>query len=142
MPAAADDDLPQRRRWLTGMAAIAFTGGWLAIAMRVASSVPRASLRSLHTKLRHAELGKLTLLARVILTRNDRDELIALDRRCPHLGCKVGAGQGNDNLRCPCHGSEFSLPDGERLSGPATRGLHQLEVTIDGADQVVIHGLD
>lgn len=137
-----NDELPQRRRWLTGMAAIVFAGGWLAIALRVAGSVPKEALRSLPTGLRRAQVDKLTLLARVVLVRNDRNQVSALDRRCPHLGCEVGAAEDGGRLRCPCHGSEFSLPAGERLRGPAPHGLRRLEVVVVDDDEIVIHGLD
>ena len=30
---------------------------------------------------------------------------------------------------CPCHNSTFKVEDGERLAGPAPRGLYRFRVT-------------
>ena len=30
---------------------------------------------------------------------------------------------------CPCHNSTFKVDDGERLAGPAPRGLYRFRVT-------------
>ena len=53
----------------------------------------------------------------------DTDRIVfALSIRCPHLGCAIFHDPGVSQLRCPCHGSRFSL-DGTRLDGPATDDL-------------------
>lgn len=51
--------------------------------------------------------------------------VLAVDLKCPHLGCTVSANP--DGFVCPCHGSRFKS-DGELLKGPAARGLERLEV--------------
>ncbi len=55
---------------------------------------------------------------------------------CPHLGCGVDYDEGTRRFECPCHGSSFDLA-GRCLSGPAPRGLDELEVTTDGDDLLV-----
>jgi nitrite reductase/ring-hydroxylating ferredoxin subunit len=74
-----------------------------------------------------------------------RDELgfYALDAVCSHLGClvrAVGDGQTSPLLgfECPCHNSRYDA-QGERLSGPAPRGLRYLVVELDSAGNLVIH---
>lgn len=52
----------------------------------------------------------------------------ALSATCPHLGCAIDF-QG-DVFTCPCHKSAFAV-DGEKLSGPAKRGLDPLPVTVE-----------
>jgi Rieske Fe-S protein len=46
---------------------------------------------------------------------------------CPHLGCRVewNAPDHPNIFFCPCHGSQYS-PQGEKLAGPAPRGLDPL----------------
>src|SRR5437660_3930502 len=48
-----------------------------------------------------------------------------LSSMCPHEGCNVAWRSDTNQFFCPCHDSYFSL-DGERLSGPARRGLDPL----------------
>ncbi len=67
----------------------------------------------------------------------------ALDAVCSHLGCLVrvvGDGQNSPLLgfECPCHNSRYDA-QGERISGPAPRGLRYLVVELDGAGNLVIH---
>src|ERR687883_844306 len=45
---------------------------------------------------------------------------------CPHEGCNVAWNNQSDQFFCPCHDSYFNA-DGERISGPARRGLDPLE---------------
>jgi len=58
-------------------------------------------------------------------------EVHALDTTCPHTGCAVDWDASQTKFRCPCHKSEFAV-DGERVSGPAPRGLDAQEVDVRG----------
>src|SRR5262245_54838132 len=66
--------------------------------------------------------------------------------RCPHEGCdvdfmadpaklpaevieEIGRVPATSVYICPCHNSTFKADDGERLSGPAYRGLYRFNVT-------------
>ena len=44
---------------------------------------------------------------------------------CPHLGCKFEWHSEVKRFICPCHNSQFNV-EGEKLSGPAPRGLDPL----------------
>jgi Rieske Fe-S protein len=44
---------------------------------------------------------------------------------CPHLGCRYAWDSGANRFICPCHGSQFG-PEGDKLAGPAPRGLDPL----------------
>lgn len=46
---------------------------------------------------------------------------------CPHLGCAVDYDDAATKFKCPCHNSVFSA-DGKVQSGPAPRGMDELEV--------------
>ncbi len=68
------------------------------------------------------------LRASVFLLRRG-ERVAALDSTCPHTGCAVEWDEGTTQFRCPCHRSAFSA-SGERLSGPAPRGLDPEEVEV------------
>jgi len=55
---------------------------------------------------------------------------------CPHLGCRYEWQGAANRFICPCHGSQFG-PEGDKLAGPAPRGLDPLPLRDkDGAAQV------
>ena len=68
------------------------------------------------------------------------DELRAYDATCPHMGCPVSGRslQKKHVLECPCHGSTYDPYTGERLSGPAPRGLKPLQFEVRGGDIYVL----
>jgi Rieske Fe-S protein len=74
------------------------------------------------------------------------DQFNAVCLRCPHEGCDVEfvrdpktqppeafaelpAIPTEPVFICPCHNSTFKASDGERLGGPAPRGLYRFHVT-------------
>lgn len=64
-------------------------------------------------------------------------ELLALWRKCPHLGCMVPElCDSVKRFECRCHGSTYNIL-GEKLEkGPAERGMDRFAVEID--DGVVV----
>ncbi len=58
--------------------------------------------------------------------------LLAFSKVCTHAGCPVGLYRATARqLFCPCHQSTFDvLRGGERIFGPAARGLPQLPIAI------------
>lgn len=62
--------------------------------------------------------------------------LVALFRKCPHLGCSVPWCAPSKWFECPCHGSKYSI-NGEYRDGPAPRGLDRFRVDIVGGKVVV-----
>lgn len=50
---------------------------------------------------------------------------------CPHEDCEVAWRLAERDFFCPCHDSRFDEA-GERLSGPAPRGLHELPSRVTG----------
>jgi Rieske Fe-S protein len=62
-----------------------------------------------------------------IYLKRHGQKLIALNTRCPHLGCAVDS-RGDGSFACPCHNSSFN-PDGSLVPGSVSaRGLDELEV--------------
>ena len=66
-------------------------------------------------------------------------KLLALYRKCVHLGCSVPKCDSSKLFECPCHGSKYRL-HGEYYGGPAPRGLDQFPITIDGSSVMVDTG--
>jgi cytochrome b6-f complex iron-sulfur subunit len=66
-------------------------------------------------------------------------KLLALYRKCVHLGCSVPKCDSSKLFECPCHGSKYRL-NGEYYSGPAPRGLDRFPVAIEGGKVVVDTG--
>jgi Rieske Fe-S protein len=77
---------------------------------------------------------------------NAPDQFEAVCLRCPHEGCDVNFVEDPGKLPpevvaeighavnepvyvCPCHNSTFTVEKGERLAGPAPRGLYRFRVT-------------
>ena len=60
--------------------------------------------------------------------------VVALSGTCPHLGCAIAftpaTRPGDGRFGCPCHESEFK-ETGERVAGPAKRGLDPLPITVE-----------
>ena len=83
------------------------------------------------------------------------DDFTAVCLKCPHEGCDVEFVPDPGKLPaeafaelpavpkepvyvCPCHNSTFRARDGERLGGPAPRGLYRFRVTDVSGGQVQI----
>jgi nitrite reductase/ring-hydroxylating ferredoxin subunit len=66
-------------------------------------------------------------------------ELLALWRRCPHLGCMVpDLCDSVKRFQCRCHGSTYNIL-GEKLGrGPAERGMDRFPVRLEEDGTVVI----
>jgi Rieske Fe-S protein len=77
---------------------------------------------------------------------NQPDSFAAVCVRCPHEGCdvdfvadpnalaedikaEIGHPVEHSVYVCPCHNSTFLAEDGERVAGPAPRGLYRFRVT-------------
>jgi Rieske Fe-S protein len=77
---------------------------------------------------------------------NTPDRFQAVCLRCPHEGCDINYVDDPSKLPpelvseighpvtepvyvCPCHNSTFTVETGERLAGPAPRGLYRFRVT-------------
>jgi Rieske Fe-S protein len=67
------------------------------------------------------------------------DQILALWRRCPHLGCMIPmACEGRSRFQCLCHQSTYNII-GEKLElGPAPRGLDRFPVRVNAAGTVIV----
>ncbi|MGH2427625.1 MAG: ubiquinol-cytochrome c reductase iron-sulfur subunit [Candidatus Limnocylindria bacterium] len=63
--------------------------------------------------------------------------VIAMWRKCPHLGCQVPQLCGQSQwFECLCHGSKYSIL-GEKRDGPAPRGMDRFAVSVSDGVYVV-----
>ena len=66
--------------------------------------------------------------------------VVALYQKCVHLGCRVPWCGSSQWFECPCHGSKYSRV-GEKVGGPAPRGLDRFNVSIDKGNVVIDTGV-
>jgi len=66
---------------------------------------------------------------RVVLTRDAGGTVRGLSATCTHQGCTVSSVNGGV-IDCPCHGSTFNAETGAPITGPATRPLPAIPVTV------------
>ncbi len=90
-----------------------------------------------------------------MVVRTGGDEFSAVCLRCPHELCDVDYVSDPSRVAqeivdavghpltepvyvCPCHNSTFTVKDGERIAGPAPRGLYRFRITSVSASAVEI----
>lgn len=67
-------------------------------------------------------------------------EVLALYRKCPHLGCQIPAlCDASKWFECRCHGSKYNIL-GEWRKGPAARGMDRFPVTLENGVYMVDTG--
>ncbi len=68
----------------------------------------------------------------VVVTDPAADQILALWRKCPHLGCMIPAAcETRSRFQCYCHQSTYNII-GEKLElGPAPRGMDRFPVRIE-----------
>ena len=67
------------------------------------------------------------------------DQMLALNRKCPHLGCQVpGLCDELKRFTCRCHGSTYNILGEKLKQGPAPRGMDRFAVQVNAAGVVVI----
>ncbi len=65
----------------------------------------------------------------IIVNLTGEGKLVALSKRCTHLGCIVQLME--NELYCPCHGARFNL-EGKVITGPAPKPLPKYELKVVG----------
>lgn len=110
--AAANDD---NESGTSGSPSTGFSGGWV---IGSTADVPVGG-------------GTILADAEIVLTQATEGEFKAFSGACPHMGCLV-TSVDNGTIKCPCHGSAFSIKDGSVVAGPAPAPLTEMKIAIDG----------
>ena len=132
VPKAAEADLDRRRLLLAAACALpaVLAGDWLGRAMEGATPPP-PGVNPLETVGLERGQGRAVVIAdgrEALVARLAGGEIVAFDRRCPHLGCPVVWAASRGRFECPCHRAAFDARTGRVLTGPPRRGLTPVEV--------------
>jgi nitrite reductase/ring-hydroxylating ferredoxin subunit/uncharacterized membrane protein len=89
-------------------------------------------------ELRENELRRVQADGMPVLLVRRGERIYAIAETCAHLGGPLSEGNLEDaTVRCPWHGSRFSLDDGRVLEGPSVHAQPVLEVRVrDGQIEV------
>ena len=89
-------------------------------------------------ELREDELRRVTANGMPVLLVRKGQRIYAIAETCAHLGGPLSEGTLEDvAVRCPWHGSRFSLEDGRVLEGPSVHAQPVLDVRVrDGQIEV------
>jgi Rieske Fe-S protein len=124
---AADERRLDRRRFLgaAGCAALLVAGGeWLARRGAAEATAPLEVAALDDASLAVGEARTVAALGgEVLAVKLVSGEVVAFDRRCPHLGCPVIWAAERQRFECPCHHAAFEARSGRVLFGPPRRGL-------------------
>jgi Rieske Fe-S protein len=80
--------------------------------------------------------GKVFDKQKVVVTQPTAGQFKAFTAICTHQGCAVSSVE-NGRIKCPCHGSEYSITDGSVKAGPAPQALASKSITVTGSDIVL-----
>ncbi|MEV4232873.1 Rieske (2Fe-2S) protein [Streptomyces bobili] len=75
--------------------------------------------------------GKVFDDQKVVVVQPTAGEFKAYSAVCTHSGCAVKS-IADGVINCPCHNSNFSVTDGSVKSGPATKPLPAVQITVSG----------
>ena len=94
------------------------------------------------TELPENELKRVTAKGMPVLLVRRGERIYAIAEKCAHLGGPLSEGRLEDtSVKCPWHGSCFSLEDGRVLEGPSVHAQPVLEVRIHN-DQIEVRKSD
>jgi Rieske Fe-S protein len=77
--------------------------------------------------------GTLFGQRQVVITQPQAGTFKAFTAVCTHAGCVV-AEVKNGTINCDCHGSRYKAADGTEATGPASRPLKPVTITVTGTD--------
>jgi len=73
---------------------------------------------------------------KVVVTQPSAGEFKGFSAVCTHMGCIVSQIV-DGSIRCPCHGSQYSIKNGSVVGGPAPSPLPAEAIKVDG-DSIVL----
>lgn len=76
-------------------------------------------------------VGGGVIVGDTVITQPNAGEFKAFSTVCTHQGCAVSE-IADGTINCLCHGSKFSVEDGEPTEGPANQALPAKDIAVDG----------
>jgi Rieske Fe-S protein len=67
----------------------------------------------------------------VVVTQPSEGEFKCFTAICSHQGCLV-TSVSDGTINCDCHGSQYSIENGDVETGPATFPLAEIPITVSG----------
>ena len=67
----------------------------------------------------------------VVVTQPSAGEFKCFTAICTHQGCVVSS-VSDGTINCECHGSRFSIENGDVEAGPATFALEEIQINVAG----------
>ena len=101
-----------------------------------ASATTKAPTGTVIAKTAVPEGGGVILKDKYVVTQPASGEFKAFTAICTHAGCAVKEVE-KQQIKCPCHGSRFSITDGSAVGGPAKAPLAPVELVVAGEDLVI-----
>lgn len=131
---------PQIREGLGGEFRIGTVASVLAIEPRFANGWPYAYNPARMFLVNVPAAKELALGNDVSITDIGADDLLALWRKCPHLGCLVPAPcESVTRYQCRCHRSTYNILGEKMHEGPAERGLDRFAIRIEADGTIVVN---
>jgi len=74
-----------------------------------------------------------------ILVANLKGKYYSIGNVCLHMGCLLSDGKlSGENVKCPCHGSTYSLKTGSIVTGPTKKPEPVFQAKVE-EDQVLVN---
>jgi Rieske Fe-S protein len=77
--------------------------------------------------------GMIFTAEKVVITQPTAGEFKGFSAVCTHMGCIVNK-ISNGTIDCPCHGSQYSIKNGDVVGGPAPNPLPDQPIKVSGSD--------
>jgi nitrite reductase/ring-hydroxylating ferredoxin subunit len=85
--------------------------------------------------LKEGDMQAFDVRGNKIAVANVAGTFYAFGDTCTHMQCSLAGGDLEETtVICPCHGSEFDVPSGEVIRGPARESVGAYEVRAEGGN--------
>jgi nitrite reductase/ring-hydroxylating ferredoxin subunit len=132
--------VPERREFLRNVSAFALAAISLSLPIRSATAKVLSSAVTGRKLLSYPVPGTdgadIDRGNEVILVRY-RNEVFAFNLSCPHQNTALRWNETDLRFQCPRHHSQYQ-PDGEFITGRATRNMDRLAIRRDAANNIVV----
>jgi nitrite reductase/ring-hydroxylating ferredoxin subunit len=132
--------VPERREFLRSMSAFALAAISLSLPIRSATakvlSSAVAGRKLLSYPVPATDGADIDRGNEVILVRY-RNEVFAFNLSCPHQNTALRWNETDMRFQCPKHHSQYQ-PDGEFITGRATRNMDRLAIRRDATNNIVV----